>query len=203
MPDEIRKDMVTQAIDQAQFANSGNVNQSYQGRIDHIQNNQLINDKEKEAAIRTITVNKDFVNFMELKEQTYPCDICSRAGFTILNCEHCVRDALRSDFSSWTSGNDAIDNAIKEAQETCPLPERTSEWIDYEDLEDVKYLTKGGCANIWTAIWTKGLIESLDKERRQFMRSEPWHVVLKQLANSNNPNEEFLKEVTLVFSNAY
>src|SRR5579859_5338577 len=122
MTDQIRWNLVYQAIDQAQFANSGNVNESYQSEVYHIRNNQLLSDQEKEEAIQTLTETKDCENFMRLKEQTYQCNICGQAGFTILNCEHCVRAALKSDFNLWTSGNITIDNAIQEAQSRCPLP---------------------------------------------------------------------------------
>ena len=202
MTDEIRRNMVIQAINEAQFANpGGNINETYEGTIKHIHNNQSINEKEKEEAIRLITVTKDRENFFRLKEETYPCDICSKAGFTILNCEHCVRDTLQKNFNSWTSGNDIIDNAIKQAQLNCPIPRYISEWIKYEDFEDVEYLTEGGCAKIWTATWKKGFIQSYDKEQRQFIRSGPFRVVLKQLANSKKAIDEFLKEVILSISN--
>src|SRR4051812_39904567 len=103
MTDQIRWNIVAQAIDNASFANrNNNLNKSYLARIKHIQNNELLNAKEKEEAIRQITETKDLRNFFELKEQTYSCNMCGREGFTILNCEHCVKDALQSNFTSWT-----------------------------------------------------------------------------------------------------
>jgi len=198
MSNQIRHNMVSQAINEAQLANPGNdINETYERKVQHIQNNQAINENEKKEAIRQLSEYKDIKNFFELKEQTYPCDICGRSGFTIVNCEHCVRDALKTNFNSWTSDNDIIDDAIKEAQMKCPMPSIFPEWIEYQQFENVKYLTQGGCAKIWKATWKKGYIKSFDKEHRQFIRSKPGYVVLKQLANSNKATQEYLKEVTL------
>src|SRR5579883_2193492 len=98
MTDKIRYNIVSQAINQAQFASPGNnINERYQSEVDHIRNNQLLSDKEKEKAIDRITKTKDRENFSRLKGQTYQCNICGQAGFTILNCEYCVRAALESD----------------------------------------------------------------------------------------------------------
>ena len=192
----IREDMVIQAVNEAQFAYSGsNLNESYQEGIKHIRNNQSLNEKEKERAISYVTRYKDHYNYFTLKEDTYPCEICGREGFTILQCEHCVRDALEKNFASWTSGNDIIDNAIQETQTKCPIPGKLTEWIPYKDLANVRFLTQGGCANIWTATWKKGYFKSFDKEHRQLVRGGPDRVVLKQLANSKNATEEYLKEV--------
>src|SRR5579883_2240430 len=141
MTDKIQWNLAFQARDEAHLINPGNINENYEKRINHIKKNESINEKEKKEAIKATTKDKDRQNFFELKQITYPCDICGQAGFTVMNCEHCVRDRLSANFTSWTSGNDIIDHAIQEAQTKCPIPSRFPEWIEYQDIENVKHLT--------------------------------------------------------------
>jgi len=195
----LRYDLINTAIYQAQFANPGNdVNEQYEGMIQHIEANVLLTNQEKEKAKELITDDKDKENLLRLKGPKYKCNKCKKAGFTISFCEHCVRETLRLNFTTWTSGNDVIDNAIRQAQLRYPFPRGIIEWIEYEDLTYIKYFTQGGCSKIFTATWTKGFLESFDNETRTFKRSGSIKYILKQLSNSHNPNEEFLKEVKLI-----
>lgn len=179
--------------DQATFASPGkNVNEKYETIIEHIRNNNLLTGEEKDKAIDNITVSKDYQNLLFLKGPTYPCDICSKEGYTISFCKHCARETLQSKFSS---GNDIIDNAIREAQIKYPFRCGIIEWIEYKDLIDVRYLAEGGCSKIYTATWTKGYFKKYDKEKKEFIRRGPVVKILKQLDNSHKPNKEFLNEL--------
>jgi len=184
------------ALDQAQFATAGkDFNEIYEGAIQHIQNNNMLTNEEKDEAKERFTQIKDHQNLLFLKGPTYPCNKCGKAGYTILSCEHCIRDTLESKFSTWSSGNDIIDDAIQESQTKLLMPTCIIEWIEYKDLIKVKYLAEGGCSKIYTATWTKGFYEAFDNEKKEFIRSRPLVVILKQLDNSHNPNKEFLNEV--------
>ena len=79
------------------------------------------------------------------------------------------------------------------------MPRCIIEWIEYEDLTNVKYFAEGGCSKIYTATWTKGHLKEYENEKREFIRSIAQVVILKQLDNSNNPDKEFLKEVDILF----
>ena len=153
--------------------------------------------EEKNEVKDQIIKYKDDQNLLFLKGPKYQCDICGKEGYTISFCEHCARETLQSKFSTWTSGNDVIDNVIREAQIKDPTPGCIIEWIQYEDLSNVKYFAEGGCSKIYTATWTKGFFEKYEKEKKEFIRSIPQVVILKQLDNSHNPDKEFLKEVIL------
>src|SRR5207244_2613780 len=142
---------------------------------------------EKEQVREEITLIKDYRNLIELKGPTYRCEECQQQSLTILSCEHCVRNTLKVQFHNWTSGNELIDKAIQECQRKCPLPEYTIEWIPYEDLVDVTYKTKGGSSSIYTATWLTGYIDGFDKKTQQFIRSEPWSVILKRISKSDQP----------------
>ena len=52
--------------------------------------------------------------------------------------------------------DDEIDNLIQKCQMESILPYKIIEWIPYNNLQNIKYLTKGGCSEIYTADWIDG-----------------------------------------------
>ncbi|RGB43427.1 hypothetical protein C1646_749821 [Rhizophagus diaphanus] len=70
------------------------------------------------------------------------CENCQDECLATLYCEHCVRNYLKENFSNWTSGNNDIDNLIQKYQMEMYDPERIVEWIPYNNLQNIKYLTK-------------------------------------------------------------
>src|SRR5581483_9863709 len=81
------------------------------------------------------------------------CKNCNQECLATLYCENCVRNYLKAKFSSWTSGNGSIDNLIQKCQMESLGPDGIVEWIPYNNLQNIKYLTKGGCSEIYTAYW--------------------------------------------------
>ena len=110
-------------------------------------------------------------------------------------CELCVRNYLKANFPNWTSGNDDIDNLIQECQMKTLNPERVIEWIPYNKLQNIKYLTEGGCSKIYTAVWTDGYYNEWDSKKQQLIRFGRQSVVLKRLENVENANKRWLEEV--------
>src|SRR5947209_14686260 len=84
------------------------------------------------------------------------CENCSQECLATSYCELCVRNYLKANFSIWTSGNDDVDNLIRECQIGTFIPDKIIEWIPYNQLQNIKYLTKGGCSEIYTATWIGG-----------------------------------------------
>ena len=126
------------------------------------------------------------------------CEICDQECLATLYCEFCVRNYLKAKFSNWTSGNDKIDNLIQECQMKSLMPQKVVEWIPYDNLQNIKYLTKGGCSEIYTANWIEGGYEEWDSKEQQFIRVYPnsfQQVVLKRLENVKNANQSWLDEV--------
>src|SRR6266516_823713 len=147
-----RWELIRNIMNEATFANPGkNINESYEAQLQHFEKHNLLTDEEKAEAKKQVTEYKDHQNLLHLKGPKYRCDVCGKEGYTISFCEHCARETLQSKFSTWTSGNDEIDNAIREAQITLPLAGCIIEWIEYEDLTNVKYLAEGGCSKIYKA----------------------------------------------------
>ena len=199
MQQNLRWELIKKESHKARFAISGNnINEQYEGRLKHLQDNEKLTPAEKEYAIGRLNFIKQKQNLLFLHGPKHPCDQCSHSGYTIMSCEHCVRDLLSENFSNWSSGNEQIDTAIQDAQMKCPLPKRIIEWIDYKDIKDITYLAKGGYATIYAATWESGPIDSFDPERKTFGRSQRQSVVLKIFRNSHNASARFLDEVRLI-----
>src|ERR1051325_4429381 len=129
----------------------------------------LTNDEKSEAMKR---LNKMFDhNKMIFNEGTKRvCENCQDECLATLFCEHCVRNYLKANFSNWTSGNDDIDNLIQKCQMEALLPSFIPEWIPYNNLQNIKYLTKGGCSEIYTADWIGGGYMEWDSNEKKLKR---------------------------------
>jgi hypothetical protein len=69
---------------------------------------------------------------------------------------------------------------------------RISEWIPYNNLQNIKYLTKGGCFEIYRAIWT--YIE-WDSKEQYLKRYGIRNVILKRLEKVESANQSLFEEV--------
>src|SRR3982750_1536059 len=76
---------------------------------------------------------------------------------------------------NWTSGNDDIDNLIQKCQMESVVPSKIVEWIPYNNLQNIKYLTKGGCSEIYTADWIGGEYCEWDSKERQLKRDQKYN----------------------------
>src|ERR1043165_8038861 len=100
-----------------------------------------------------------------------------------------------SNFSNWTSGNNEIDEIIKKCQANSLIPYMIVEWIPYDSFQNIKYLTEGGCSEIYSAIWTDGCYREWDSNEKKLKRGGPCKVALKRLENVENANRNWLDEV--------
>ena len=75
-------------------------------------------------------------------------------------------------------------------------PNRIVEWIPYNNLQNIKYLTEGGFSKIYTAGWIGGRYFEWKEQQliRQF-KFGAQYVVLKRLENVENANKRWLEEV--------
>ncbi|RIA85457.1 kinase-like domain-containing protein [Glomus cerebriforme] len=62
-------------------------------------------------------------------------------------------------------------------------PDMIVEWIPYNNFQNIKYLTKGGCSEIYTAIWTDGPYNEWDFKEHLLKRFGSKEVILKGLGN--------------------
>src|SRR5581483_4568264 len=95
---------------------------------------------------------------------------------------------LKANFSNWTSGNDDIDNLIRECQmETFHTP--VVEWIPYKNLQNIEYLTKGEFSGIYTADWIDGYFDKWDSKEQRLKRIGTHKVVLKGFGDVESVNQ--------------
>ncbi|GBC12472.1 kinase-like domain-containing protein [Rhizophagus irregularis DAOM 181602=DAOM 197198] len=155
--------------------------------------NSLTND-EKTYAIKelnkTYDKNKIFLN--EGTRRT--CENCNQECLATLYCEYCVQNYLKANFSNWTSGNNDIDNLIQKCQIETLRPDTIIEWIPYNNLQNIEYLTKGGFSEIYTADWIDGGYVEWDSKEQKLIRLGREKVILKGLENVENANQRWFEE---------
>src|ERR1044072_3378175 len=157
----------------------------------------LTND-EKTEAIRLLTRDYDRNKVLDNEGTKRICENCNQECLATLYCEYCVRNYLKANFSNWTSGNDDIDSLIQKCQLETLNPNVIIEWIPYNNLQNIKYLTKGGCSEIYTADWIDGIYCEWDSKNQRLRRRFEYatqYVVLKKLENVENADQHWFEEV--------
>ncbi|POG77958.1 hypothetical protein GLOIN_2v1837233, partial [Rhizophagus irregularis DAOM 181602=DAOM 197198] len=164
-----------------------------------------ITEEDKTVAIRIINKNYDRNKLIYNKGTRRVCENCNQKCLATLYCEYCVRNYLKYNFSNWTSGNNVIDNLIKNCQMETLTSNAIIEWIPYNNLENIKYLTKGGFSEIYTADWIDGGYEEWNSKEQQLMRFGTHAVILKELKNVENASQSWFEEAKshLTLSNKY
>uniref|UniRef100_U9UZH4 Protein kinase domain-containing protein n=1 Tax=Rhizophagus irregularis (strain DAOM 181602 / DAOM 197198 / MUCL 43194) TaxID=747089 RepID=U9UZH4_RHIID len=74
------------------------------------------------------------------------------------------------------------------------IPHRIVEWIPYNSLQNVKYLTEGGCSKIYTADWINGPYHKWDNKEQQLKRYGMLEVILKKLENVESASRNWFDE---------
>ncbi|CAB4433732.1 unnamed protein product [Rhizophagus irregularis] len=194
----LRRELIHATISRATMLTDTNIYNNIHKRFEFqkqtvLADNILTND-EKTYAIRWITkgYDRNKVNFNSGTKRI--CENCKQECLATLYCEYCVRNYLKEDFSNWTSGNDDIDNLIQKCQLETTRPNVIVEWIPYSNLENIKYLTKGGFSEIYTAVWIDGVYEEWDSEKKQLTRFGNCDVILKKLENVESANQSWFEE---------
>src|SRR5579859_3164391 len=144
---------------------------------------QSLTNDEKTKVIKLLNKDYDSDNILYNEGTKRICENCQDECIARLYCEHCVRNYLKSKFSNWTSGNSNIDNLLQQCQMETLQPDMIVEWIPYDNLEDIEYLTKGGCSEIYTAIWIGGRYGEWNSKEKKLIREGNKYVVLKELEN--------------------
>jgi len=122
------------------------------------------------------------------------CENCQEECLATLYCELCIRNYLKAKFSNWTSENNNIDDLIQKCQMESLAPNMIVEWIPYNNLQNIKYLTKGGCAEIYTADWIGGQYYEWDS-KELLKRYGTQEAILKKLENVDSADRSWFDEV--------
>ncbi len=74
-------------------------------------------------------------------------------------------------------------------------PHLIVEWIPYNNLKNIKYLTKGGCSEIYSAEWIGGKYDKWNIKEAKLKRFGTHDVILKKLENVESANRSWFDEV--------
>ena len=195
----IRHELIWAAIGKAHISLDvniqNNIDKQHEFKKQTILADESLTKDEKTDALRILNKTHDLNKIMFNEGEKRICENCSKECLATLYCEYCVRNYLKANFSNWTSGNDNIDNLIRECQMKTLNPGKVVEWIPYNNLQNFKYLTEGGCSKIYTADWINGRYFEWDSKEQQLKRFGTGNVVLKRLENVENANQSWLEEV--------
>jgi hypothetical protein len=120
-------------------------------------------------------------------------DICEKCNFV------CNSIYFQRNFRNWTSDNNDIDKFIQDTQ----LSEHTNyrvknalEWISYDRLYDIKYITEDEFGKVYRANWINGNISYWDDKNKNWKRKGyNIFVTLKSLNTPSILKLEFINEV--------
>ncbi|POG81725.1 kinase-like domain-containing protein [Rhizophagus irregularis DAOM 181602=DAOM 197198] len=109
-------------------------------------------------------------------------------------CKECVPRCI---IEGWTSGNDDIDNFIKDTIYNYDEGFSFLEWVPFDRFEDMKQIGKGGFAKVYSATWIDGIAKYIKQDDGNWIKSEPESkkVALKMLNGSQNMSADFLNEL--------
>ena len=114
-------------------------------------------------------------------------------------CEKCNKKCntthFQQNFKNWTSGNNDIDKVIQDSQlSTHDNLSEALEWIPFNRLSNVSYITKDEFGKMYIAnwvdgsIWYRGCENWVKKDQNMF-------VILKSFDDSKNITSEFMNKV--------
>jgi len=198
----IRIDYVFAALNRAYALTDesiyNNLEKGFKFRKQTILADESLTKDEKSYAIKLINKDFDFYKLLYSEGTKRICENCQNECLATTYCEHCVRNYLKANFSKWTSGNNDVDDLIQNCQTEAIRPDKIVEWIPYNKLHDIKYLTRGGYSEIYTADWIDGKYNEWDSKEKRFKRefeTGVQYVVLKKLENVENASRNWLEEV--------
>jgi hypothetical protein len=197
----IRGDLIYATLNRAVTLTDCNIHNNFHKQHEFIKQKILtdssLTNYEKTEAIRLRTKTYDRQKILYNEGTRRICENCKEECLAMTFCEYCVRNYLKAKFSNWTSGNNDIDNLIQKCQMETFDPESIVEWIPCNNFENIKYLTKGGFSEIYTASWIKGTYCEWDSMKQQLTRLGSHNVILKNLGNVESASQNWFEEVCL------
>jgi hypothetical protein len=115
---------------------------------------------------------------------------CGKCNY-ICNAIH-----FQQNFKNWTSGNNNIDKFIQGTQLLVCYTNKALEWIPYNKLYNIKYVTESEFGKEYRANWIDGYIIYWGNSGQNWKRGEPnMFVILKILNNPASITSEFINKV--------
>src|SRR5581483_7519612 len=170
----IREDSVYAALSRAYNLIDANIHNDFHKQIEFRKQTVLADETltkdQKSEAVKILNESYDRDKLLYNEGIKRICEDCNQECLATTFCELCVRNYLKANFSNWTSGNKHIDNLIQECQIKALMPSMVVEWIPYDNLKNIEYLTEGGFSKIYTAGWIDGCYCEWDSEKQQLTR---------------------------------
>ncbi|RIA89731.1 kinase-like domain-containing protein [Glomus cerebriforme] len=162
------------------------------------------NENNEEVDISNVNNEQDISNENTNTEEIdeYPkgnsCLVC-KEGYetTLFWCKVCDSKSLQDDFPNWSSGNQELDQIIRNTQLNADGHINYLEWIPYEKFTDIKKICEGGFGIVYSATWMEGPRWKWDDEKMQWVASGPRKIAFKTLKRAKmiRRRKEFLKEL--------
>ncbi|POG74134.1 kinase-like domain-containing protein [Rhizophagus irregularis DAOM 181602=DAOM 197198] len=191
---ELVKAAINRAITSIDFNIYDDIHKIHEFKKQIILADKSLTSDEKTYAIKDLnkTYDKNKIKYNSGTKRV--CENCNKECLATLYCEYCVQNYLKANFSNWTSGNNDIDNLIQKCQIETLKPDTIIEWIPYNNLQNIEYLTKGGFSEIYTADWIDGGYENWDSKEQKLIRFGDQYVILKGLENVESANRRWFEE---------
>ncbi|POG63884.1 kinase-like domain-containing protein [Rhizophagus irregularis DAOM 181602=DAOM 197198] len=205
----IRKNLIYAALTRAHLSIDHNTHNGFHKEYEFCKQvilaDNSLTEEEKTEAIRKNNIEYDADKIFRNSGTKRICENCNQKCLATLYCEYCVRNYLKANFPNWTSGNNDIDNLIKNCQSETLIPSVIIEWIPYNNLQNIEYLTRGGFSEIYTAKRIDGRYKEWDSKVQQLIRRGTHKVILKELKNVANASQSWFEEAKshLTISNKY
>ncbi|RIB20790.1 kinase-like domain-containing protein [Gigaspora rosea] len=111
-------------------------------------------------------------------------------------CEICEHAFFKSNFQNWTSGNEIIDNFIRDTQLLATTKFNYLEWIPYSSLNVIELIGRGGFGEVHSAMWIDGPRTKWNTEKKGWERYSNVKVAIKKIVDTNMEDfTELFKEL--------
>ncbi|EXX78472.1 Skm1p [Rhizophagus irregularis DAOM 197198w] len=179
--------------------NDDDIHEKYEFVKQKILDDNSLTKKEKTKAISILNNSYDIAKVRYNSGTKRICESCNQECLATFYCEYCVQNYLKENFPYWTSGNISVDVLImKSCQMKTLFPYGIIEWIPYEKLQNIKFLTKGGYSEIYTANWINGGYVGWHTKKQQLKKlGKRQKVILKTLGNVGSENKRWFDEAKI------
>lgn len=133
-----------------------------------------------------------------IKVSPHECDTC----YKCLNekfCKSCFEHHYEKTQKDFSSGNETLDNLVKYIRYSEDDNISFLQWIPFDRLKDVTYLTKGGGGTTSTATWLDGKYVRWSHDEKRWIRTGETRVAIKTLKDSQSKLDDYVAGVRIFF----